>query len=293
MTQFNISFEKFKWLDIEKPVPKELEKIVKPFDIDHNLLDDALEHGHLPKLEKHKEYTFIIFRAFSAEAHHNFTTVAKLSNKIAFLLNESHLITIHQKPFAFLNKFKDRHFSHPEELMLAIVFEMLLTFEPPINWLSDKMDDNEKEIFLKKHGKISIEQLYFQKSKARICRKLLQFSHNVLGQLTVGPPSVSTLQDIKESVVNYMLQLDEVIEDAQSILNTHISLTAQKNNDVMKLLTVFSAFFLPLTFIVGVYGMNFTNMPELEWPWGYYATWGVMIAISLIIFFWFKRKKFV
>jgi magnesium transporter len=293
MTQFKKSFEKFDWLDLQKPTSKELEKIAKPFEIDHNLLDDALEHGHLPKLEKHKGFTFIIFRAFSVEPHQNYTTVPKLSNKIAFLLNDSNLITVHQKPFAFLDKVKERHFEDPEELMLSIVSEMLLTFESPINWLSDKMDDSEKEIFLKKHGKISIEQLYFQKSKARICRKLLQFSQNVLNQLTVKPEFVSKLQDIKESVVNYMLQLDEVIEDAQSIFNTHISLTAQKNNDVVKLLTVFSAFFLPLTFIVGVYGMNFTNMPELEWQWGYYATWGVMIGISAIIFLWFKRKKFV
>ena len=122
---------------------------------------------------------------------------------------------------------------------------------------------------------------------------MLQFSHNVLNQLTVRPELFSKLQDIKESVVHYMLQLDEVLEDAQSILNTHISLTAQKNNDVMKVLTVFSAFFLPLTFIVGVYGMNFSYMPELNWPWGYYATWGVMIGISVVIFLWFKRKKFV
>jgi magnesium transporter len=293
MTQFNKSFDNFEWLDIEKPSAKELEQIVNPFGIDQKLLDDALEHGHLPKLERHSGFTFIIFRAFSAEPHHNYTTVAKLSNKIAFFLNESHLITIHQKPFDFLDKLRARKLSDPEELMLSIVFEMLLTFEPPIAWLSDKMDDAEKEIFLKKHGKISIEQLYFQKSKARICRKLLQFSHNVLNQLNVTPAQVSSLQDIKESVVNYMLQLDEVIEDAHAILNTHISLTAQKSNDVMKLLTVFSAFFLPLTFIVGVYGMNFKNMPELASPWGYYATWGVMIAISIIIYLWFKRKKFV
>ncbi|WP_157373383.1 CorA family divalent cation transporter [Algoriphagus terrigena] len=293
MTQFKKSFEKFEWLDLEKPAPKELENMVKPFHIDHNLLDDALEHGHLPKLEKHKDFTFFIFRAFSAAPQHNYTTVAKLSNKIAFLLSDSHLITVHQKPFDFLEDIKGRNFENPEALMLSIVYEMILTFEPPINWLSDKMDDSEKEIFLKKHGKISIDQLYYQKAKARICRKLLQFSQNVLNQVDVKQDNLSNLQDIRESVVNYMLQLDEVIEDAQSILNTHISLTAQKNNDVMKLLTVFSAFFLPLTFIVGVYGMNFTYMPELEWRWGYYATWGVMLAISVVIFLWFKRKKFM
>lgn len=293
MTQFKKSFGKFDWLDLEKPKPKDLLELIEPYQIDLNLLEDALEHGHLPKVEKHGDFTFVILRAYSVEPHLNHATVTKLSNKIAFLVNENRLITIHQKPFSFLEKFKTEEFEESEALMLAIIQEMILTFESPMQWLSDKMDENEKEIFLSKHGKISIEHLYYQKAKARICRKLLQLSQTVLNQLVVKQDYLSNLQDIKESTVNYMLQLDEVIEDAHSIMNTHISLNAQKSNDVMKLLTIFSAFFLPLTFIVGVYGMNFEYMPELGWKWGYYLTWGVMIAISGIIFAWFKRKKFV
>jgi magnesium transporter len=293
MTQFKKSFGKFEWLDLEKPKPKDLIELTQPFHIDLNLLEDALEHGHLPKLEKHGDFTFIILRAYSVEPHQNHATVAKLSNKIAFLINETQLITIHQKPFEFLDKFKAEEFEESESLMLSIILEMIRTFEVPMQWLSDKMDENEKEIFLNKNGKISIEHLYYQKAKARICRKLLQLSQNVLNQLVVREQYISTLQDIKESTVSYLLHYDEVIEDAHSILNTHLSLSAQKSNEVMKLLTIFSAFFLPLTFIVGVYGMNFEYLPELSWKYGYFLTWGIMIAISVIIFAWFKRRKFV
>ena len=293
MTQYKKSFGKFDWLDIEKPKPKDLLELTEPDEVDINLLDDALEHGHLPKLEKHGAYTFIILRAYSVEPHLNHATVAKLSNKIAFLIKSDQLITIHQKPFEFLEKHKAMEYENPEGLMLAIIQDMIATFEAPMQWLSDKMDDNEKEIFVGKHGKISIEQLYYQKAKARICRKLLQLSQTVLNQLVVDQAYVSNLQDIKESTINYMLQLEEVIEDAHAILNTHLSLSAQKSNEVMKLLTIFSAFFLPLTFIVGVYGMNFKHMPELEWKWGYYLTWAIMVGISVVIFQWFKRKKFV
>ncbi|NGY38967.1 hypothetical protein FQU23_015820 [Flavobacterium sp. XN-5] len=74
-------------------------------------------------------------------------------------------------------------------------------------------------------------------------------------------------------------------------MNTYLSVTAQKSNDVMKLLTIFSAFFLPLTFIVGVYGMNFDFMPELRWKYGYLYVIIFMVILSVLIFIWFKRKK--
>jgi magnesium transporter len=86
------------------------------------------------------------------------------------------------------------------------------------------------------------------------------------------------------------LVFDEVSEDANNLLNTYLSVNAQKSNDVMKLLTIFSAFFLPLTFIAGIYGMNFENMPELKWHAGYFLTLGVMLAVAVFIYLWFRRK---
>jgi magnesium transporter len=64
-------------------------------------------------------------------------------------------------------------------------------------------------------------------------------------------------------------------------------------NEVMKVLTIIATIFIPLTFIAGIYGMNFVNMPELQWPWGYFAVWGVMIAIFIGMLIFFKRKKWL
>ncbi|WP_416171438.1 CorA family divalent cation transporter [Algoriphagus boritolerans] len=127
--------------------------------------------------------------------------------------------------------------------------------------------------------------------KRESVKKILQLTQNVLNQIQVNEIHFSTLQDLKETCVNLILHFDEVIEDATSILNTHLNLTSQKSNEVMKLLTIFSAFFLPLTFIVGVYGMNFENIPELKWTNGYYLALGLMALVSVLIFIWFKRKK--
>jgi magnesium transporter len=76
-------------------------------------------------------------------------------------------------------------------------------------------------------------------------------------------------------------------------MNLYISFSAQKTNDVIRVLTVFSVFFLPLTFIVGIYGMNFKYMPELNSKWGYPITLLVMIGVTLSIYLWFKRKKWL
>lgn len=291
MSQFIKNYGSFEWLDLQKPKKNELIELTEPLHLELKLLEDSLQTGHLPKIEKQDGTTFVIIRAYSVEPSHNYATVTKLTNKIAFVVNEKRLITIHQKPFGFLENLYEDEFKDPEQLMLAIFQEMLLTFQAPLDWLSDKMDEYEKEIFLGKHGKISVQALYYQKSKARISKKILQLTQVVLNQIQVKDVHLSALQDVRETCINLILHFDEVIEDGTSILNTHLNLTTQKNNDVMKLLTVFSAFFLPLTFIVGVYGMNFDIMPELHWENGYYITWTIMIGISVVIYFWFKRKK--
>ncbi|WP_111669556.1 CorA family divalent cation transporter [Algoriphagus litoralis] len=291
MSQTSKKFESFEWLDLEKPKKKDLVDLTEPEHIQIKLLEDSLQHGHLPKIEKQDGTTFVIIRAYSTEPSHNYAEVTKLTNKIAFVLSADRLITIHQKPFGFLEDLFKEEFDDPEDLMLKILQQMLSTYQAPLDWLSDKMDEYEKEIFLNKTGKISIQALYFQKAKSRISKKILQLTLNVLNQIQVKEIHDSALQDLKETCVNLILHFDEVTEDATSILNTHLNLTSQKSNEVMKLLTVFSAFFLPLTFIVGVYGMNFEHMPELQWSNGYYFTWAMMIGISVMIYIWFKRRK--
>ena len=170
---------------------------------------------------------------------------------------------------------------------------MLETYEAPANWLSEEMDHFESDVFLGRKKRFSVEQLYFAKAKARACKKVLYLTQTLLLHLTVRQSNEAQLQDIKESVSSLILQFEDFLDEANSLLNIYLSSNSQKTNEVMKLLTVFSAFFLPLTFLVGVYGMNFKFMPELNWEYGYYLTWGAMFGISLAIFIWFKLRKII
>jgi magnesium transporter len=86
---------------------------------------------------------------------------------------------------------------------------------------------------------------------------------------------------------------DQIHEDVSNLVNFYLSISAQKTNEVIKVLTIFSVFFMPLTFVAGIYGMNFDYMPELRERWGYPALLGFMLLLSGLIYVWFRRKKWL
>lgn len=286
------NFENFIWIDICNPNKENLDKIAKDYNLDYFQIKDSLETGHLPKFEKQASYNFLILRAFTAKLEDRITNVNELSNKIAFFYSDKKLITIHRSNFDFLENLSLIP-NNTEELIIYFIHKMTQTFEYPSKLLGDKNDEIEKTIFLKDYTKISLEDLYYQKTQTRITKKLLQISQNVIHQIEVSEKSKTALQDIKDKLLSLLLGYDEVLENSNNLLNTYLSVNAQKSNDVMKLLTIFSAFFLPLTFVAGIYGMNFENIPELKWQMGYFIVLGLMVIIALIIYFWFKRKRII
>ena len=131
------------------------------------------------------------------------------------------------------------------------------------------------------------------KRRTSLCRKLLLLTGEVVSAVQHRQKKSYELQDIRDTQTKLQLFFDQLNEDSQNLISTYMSYSAQKTNEVMKVLTLFSAYFLPLTFIVGIYGMNFDNMPELRYRYGYPVIMGLMLLIFLLIFFWFKRRKWL
>jgi magnesium transporter len=107
------------------------------------------------------------------------------------------------------------------------------------------------------------------------------------------PPAgrgASLFRDVQENVESSHFYADELLDDVNTVLNVQLALAAHRTGEVMRILTVFSVFFLPLTFVVGVYGMNFDLMPELHARWGYPAVLAAMGLITLMIYLWFRRR---
>jgi len=283
-------FESFKWIDIENPIKEDLEKITKDHGLNYYLIKDSLEKGHLPKYEKTYKIDFFIFRAYTSDIKLHIDEVGEMSNKIAFFIFEDKLITIHRAHFNFLNIHEEKHIKI-NELFLRIVKLMLDTFQKPTIDLSNKISEIERTIFLKDHRKVLLEELYFIKSQSRILKKVLHITQSVMEQSADNFRASYQYQDIKDELLNLLTYNEESVENSNQLMTTYLSISDQKNNEVVRLLTIFSAFFLPLTFIAGVYGMNFDFMPELNWKWGYFFSIGFMLLVVIVIYLWFRRKR--
>ena len=138
-----------------------------------------------------------------------------------------------------------------------------------------------------------LEDLYLIKRRISVRSKLLTLTGEVIQSIKVKSKDAIMHQDLKELRIKLMMLNDQTHENVTNLLNIYLSLSAQKTNEVMKVLTIFSVFFMPLTFIVGVYGMNFDFMPELRYKWSYPILLASMLLFSAIIYWWFKRRKWL
>jgi magnesium transporter len=283
-------FDSFTWIDIEDANKKELEVIASKYNLSYFLMKDSLDIGHLPKYEQLHKHDFFIFRAYTSNINLNIDEIGEMSNKIAFFIFEDKLITIHRAHFSFLNIHEEKHIKI-SELFLRIVGYMIESFKKPTIELSNKITQIEKTIFLKDYRVVLIEELYFIKSQARILKKIISITESIILQ-TQDKYKVSYIfQDIQDQLLNLLTINEESLENSTQLMNTYLSLSDQKNNEVVRLLTIFSVFFLPLNFIAGVYGMNFSFMPELTWKLGYAFALCLMTIVVIVIYLWFRRKR--
>jgi len=286
------------WTDIAEPTPDELEEISKQYNLNAYTLMDSLDPDHLPKYEEHNDIHFIILRLLQDDKHENEHTVQELSSKIALFYNQHFIITIHRCAYSLL---KEVHASidlgkvkTTTGIVIRIIREALHSYDQPAIKLSNEIDFFESKLFLKKNLPADlIKAIYFLKNRASTYKKLLLLTNEVVSSVRAEGEDRPAMRDAHDLHTKLLMLYDQVQDDANNLLNIYLSLSARKTNDVMKILTIFSVFFMPLTFIVGVYGMNFKFMPELEYKWGYPLTLASMVLVSFIIWVWFRRKRWL
>lgn len=289
------------WIDFTAPTREELEHLAKQYNLHQTSVEDCLQPDHLPKLEVIGNTTFLMLRRFDSNARNNADTLQGLTTKVAIFTSNQLLVTVHRLPLSQLSQiaehWKDFNCSLSDKLSLIVkdISKAILdTYEKEIDSLDLKIDEAEKKLILGSNHQDSSKMLYYTKRKSIIFRRVLLVSYEIFSRQSTNDPNVLPyLNDIQEKAYRLQIEAEEQVEQINNLLNLQMAFAAQRTSDIMRVLTVFSLFFLPLTFIVGVYGMNFEYMPEIEWRYGYAFAMGLCVIIVLAIYLYFRRNKWL
>ncbi len=294
------------WLDVVSPTAEELDAIARAHGLHALAVKDCLDPEHLPKFEPFDGYNFIIIRAFDEQSEPTCGTVQELTRKIAIFSAPAFLITIHRTEQHWLTTLEARIETEngaragKEGLATYLLTQVLNgavdTYLKPMEAIEARIDAFEELVFGGRDSDAhafaeDLREIHVLKRQVTLIKRLLWRTLDVVQRMTPATGRVSSLfRDVQENVESSHFYADELLDDVNTVLNVQLALAAHRTGEVMRILTVFSVFFLPLTFLVGVYGMNFDFMPELRSRWGYPLVLAAMGGITLTIYMWFRRR---
>lgn len=283
------------WVDVTAPSSTELTELSKTYDLNHFALSACLQPDHLPKHEDIEGTHFIITRVLMPIRSGKSVSIQSISTKIAFFYRPGLLITIHRIPHDFIQDVRMRFFDKGqfklvESIVAKLLWHILHSYELPAVGLSTELDEFENMVFSQNLTPQMLLELYQIKRKALMSKKLLLFSQEAISSVKLPVAKADDLQDSRDLHLKLLNIYDQIHEDVSNLVNFYLSISAQKTNDVIKVLTIFSVFFMPLTFVAGIYGMNFDYMPELKMRYGYPLLLGIMVLLSGGIYLWFRKK---
>ncbi|HEX3276404.1 MAG TPA: CorA family divalent cation transporter [Gemmatimonadales bacterium] len=294
------------WLDVVNPSPAELDQVAQAHGLQPTSVKDCLDPEHLPKFEQFESYSFVILRTFDQQSEATCATIQELTRKLAIFSGDGFLITIHRSEQPWLQAVESRvsaagspkpgKDSLQAYLLTQVLNAAVDTFLPPMERIEGRIDAFEALVFGGHDADArafaeDLREIHLLKRQVTLIKRLLWRTLDVVQRLSPASGRAATLyRDVQENVESFHFYADELLDDANTVLNVQLALAAHRTGEVMRILTVFSVFFLPLTFLVGVYGMNFDFMPELRSRWGYPMVLAAMGGITLTIYLWFRRR---
>ncbi len=288
------------WIDVEGQTEDSM-AFVEGLGFHSMAVKDCFTLQHQPKIEDYDDCVFLIVRGIDFNRSDGQLETLKLA---AFLTAER-LVTFHRAPMRSVRTVRERlresHRSPPgglSHLLYSLYEEMIGLYFPVVDEVGDQLEELEDAIFSDPREEQLVKILALKKRLASLRRVMLPhrqvFNHLGSGSVEeIDPREAVFFRDVYDDVVRLADAIDLQRDQLLSVRDTYLSVISQRTNEIMKVLTVISAVLLPLTVIAGIYGMNFQHMPELERPWAYPTVLGLMAAVGLGMFFFFRRRGWI
>ncbi|MBW4471964.1 MAG: magnesium/cobalt transporter CorA [Stenomitos rutilans HA7619-LM2] len=302
--------ESVSWVDVKGLGSEDvLRRLGKVFSLHPLVLEDIVNVPQRPKIEEYDEQLLIIARMVTIKASGS----GFISEQVSLVLGRHYLLTVQEEPeYDCFGPIRERIRTNKgtirkhgaDYLAYALLDAIIDGFFPVLEEYGEKIEELEDEV-VSNPSHQTLEKIHSIKRELLGLRRAIWPQRDAINALIRdGSDLISHdvhiyLRDCYDHAIQVLDMVETYRELAASLMDVYLSSVSNKMNEIMKLLTVISSIFIPLTFIAGVYGMNFNadkspfNMPELNWYWGYVACWAIMLttAFSLIFFFW-KRGWF-
>ncbi|MCM0593479.1 MAG: magnesium/cobalt transporter CorA [Gloeotrichia echinulata IR180] len=299
--------ESVSWVDVQGLGNQDiLQRLGEVFDLHPLVLEDVVNMSERPKIEDYEEQLLIIARMVVPKER----TFGFYSEQVSLVLSKNYLLTVQEEPEhdcfegvrARIEKGKGTiRKQGTDYLAYALLDSIVDGFFPVLERYGEQIEDLEEEVIVRPTEK-TLQKIHQIKRELLQLRRAIWPQRDAINALIRDGSDLITeevriyLRDCYDHAVQVMDMVETYRELASGLMDVYLSAVSNKMNEIMKLLTVVSSIFIPLTFVAGVYGMNFNtekspyNMPELNWYWGYPICLGLMagIALGLLLFFWHR-----
>jgi magnesium transporter len=279
-----------------------IEKIGMHFGIHPLVLEDILNTGQRTKAEEFENYLYIVLRMLIYDE-----TAERISaEQVSLVLGPHFLLSFQEKEGDVFTLVRERirkargriRKSGCDYLAYALMDAVVDHYFEILEKLGDKIEYLEEQL-LEDTAPWMLEETHHLKREMIFLRRQVWPLREVLNSLVKDPSDLirDTTHVFLRDVYDHTVQVIDMIESYRDILSglsdLYLSTVSNRMNEVMKVLTIIATIFIPLTFIAGIYGMNFKYMPELKWHYSYPVLWLVLILIFVVMILWFKRKKWL
>ena len=291
------------WVDMEEPSLEDDQILLDVFHFHPLTVEDSRGTRHHPKIEEFPDYIYFIFHGVRADtSSERFNTI-----ELDGFLGKNFIVTYHHEMFRSINTVKQRVRSSPVPcqrgatfLLYQILDQIVDFYMPVMEDFDEAINDLEDDIFsMKIKGNAVLEEILLLKRNVLRLRRISSKQQEILLRMSRGefsmiePQMLPFYRDIYDHLVRVTDLAENYRDLLSSTLDAYLSVVSNRMNEVMKVLTIFSAIMLPLTFIAGVYGMNFDNMPELHSRYGYFAVVVIMVLVAIGMLFYFRHKGWI
>ncbi|MFC2161176.1 magnesium/cobalt transporter CorA [Acidobacteriota bacterium] len=279
-----------------------IEKIGRHFGVHSLVQEDIVHTEQRPKMEEFEDHIFVVLKMIS----YNEANKKTVSEQVSLILGPKYVISFQEKEGDIFNSIRERirngkgriRKMGPDYLANSLLDTIVDHYFVVLEKFGERVEELESELLSNPHPE-DLQEIHRLKREMIFLRKSVWPLREVLSNLARLESSLveDSTKIYLRDVYDHTIQIIDIVETYRDMLSgmhdTYLSSISNRMNDIMKVLTIIATIFIPLTFIAGIYGMNFQFMPELSWKGGYFFVWGIMAAVAIGMIVFFKRRKWL